>query len=719
MERKKAKKRPGNNRRATIDLRDIEEHKRPEIAVYAVDRSRKVIATADVDDKGQFQISEKVLQEAHQVIIGPQVEDIGTIERDKLTIYRASQIKQVLDDNGVLVIPKQKWYSWFLFWRCVHGTVTHCFPYPWVVSDLVRQVQLAQASISLSETILSDAKIALPTPRRIFPYRCETVCDGVVEVYRRICCCHPWIIYDPRLPELLEELEHVVEELPPIPWPPEPDPDPLPIHALPIFKHGALDERALRANTDLQAIRSLAPAELPAYINARPYLLCHCGSATQVAHGFIQPDGEFNICWHEWPQLMTINCHEEYAYVVKQVINGSLVTIYDGLAANKWFHYGDSADLVSHHLQAQSCRNNDFPGEGAFALLQDIGLMPSYKLKTPDATGWDRVATPVYNDGLAHPAANAAAAKGKYLDRNWGGKLLLRYHFSESMRGVGAKYYRVSVVAANANGNPTGTRSYLSPNEWRYYTFVGMTPHVEKVSLGPHSAGSQNDLYEIPYDADRAWHSGQYHAILKTNDFPNGRFLLTVEVFDNAGNLLRPTGTPNPGGSVVAAFTYRRWYQEVGPTAEVPFAALTHMLWWDNRKAKAKIVDLRVNGAANTAQCQFLVAAGSANFSVGYRAYHQEPMFMLDHRIWWRRGLGGPSGILTSPHPNPDNVGVPPALPHQSGSNSFSTMLAGLSNPKCSFSANLHVNVKTYNGIGTLDGLDAWDQAAFALEMIP
>ena len=46
-------------------------------------------------------------------------------------------------------------------------------------------------------------------------------------------------------------------------------------------------------------------------------------------------------------------------------------------------------------------------------------------------------------------------------------------------------------------------------------------------------------------------------------------------------------------------------------------------------------------------------------------------------------------------------------------------MLDGLSNPKCSFSANLHVNVKTFNGIGTLDGLDAWDQAAFALEMIP
>ena len=297
--------------------------------------------------------------------------------------------------------------------------------------------------------------------------------------------------------------------------------------------------------------------------------------------------------------------------------------------------------------------------------------------------------------------------------------MLLRYHFSESMRILGAKYYRVSIIPADSNGNPTGTRSYLSPNEWRYYTFIGMTPHVEKVSLGPHNAGSQNNLYEIPYDADRAWHSGQYHANLNTNIFPDGRFLLMVEVFDSAGKLLRPTGTPDPGGSMEAAFTYRRWYVEVGPTANVPYAALTHMLWWDNRKAKAKIVDLRVNSIPNTAQCQFMVGPSNSNFSIGYRAYHEEQMFLLDHRIWWRRGLGGPSGILTSPNPNPDNVGVPPNLPHQSGSNNFSTMLALLANPKCSFSVNLHVNVKTFNGIGTLNGLEAWDQAAFALEMIP
>ena len=139
------------------------------------------------------------------------------------------------------------------------------------------------------------------------------------------------------------------------------------------------------------------------------------------------------------------------------------------------------------------------------------------------------------------------------------------------------------------------------------------------------------------------------------------------------------------------------------------------MLWWDNRKAEAKIEDFRVNGVTNSDQCQFLEEAGTANFSVGYRAYHPNPMFMLDHRLWWRRGLGGPTGVLTSPHPNTSNVGVPPGLPHQSGSNTFATMLGNYT--KCSFTINLHTNVKTFNGEVTLNGLNDWDNAAVALEI--
>jgi hypothetical protein len=188
-------------------------------------------------------------------------------------------------------------------------------------------------------------------------------------------------------------------------------------------------------------------------------------------------------------------------------------------------------------------------------------------------------------------------------------------------------------------------------------------------------------------------------------------------VFDGAGQKLRPAGTPGPG--IDRPFTNRRWAAPTGPLQTVPFASLTHMFWWDNRRAVGTIVDLRKNGVASTGECQFLVGRGSATFSAGYRAYHPHPMFILNHVLWWRRGLGGPSGTLID---SPANAGQPPApvaatpttSPPASPAPTFANMLGP--HRKCSFALNLHVNVKTTNGSGLLEHLDATDQAAFALE---
>jgi len=733
MKRKKKNSSANRGKQARIELIGITpEDKQPEMAVYAVNRSFKPIEVSAVDSKGRFSLSQKALDKADLVVFGPKVKDLAGVKKDTLSIYRVSQFKQILTTKAIFEFPRVDWFKWFLTKYCVSGSVTHCRPWPWFITKL-----LQKADITLEKLITPVAAPLDPTKEKpvaaisdviidkplkpFFPrrYWCNKVCDGLVEVYRRTCCCYPWIIYDPRLPELIEELERLIPK-----WPPIPGPDPPPIDELSFFKSGTLDERIINARRDLHAIRTLPPQELPAYINARPYLCCCwcccCGSPTKVAQGFIRHDGQFHICWFDWPRLMLINCHDEYAFVVKQNFNGNTVTIYDGVAANQWFHYGDHADLVSYHPQAQSCRRNDFPGEDdgtAFALLQNIGSTDSYDLKTPDATGWDRVAAPAYNDGLAKPAPNPAAAEGKELDRNWGGTLNLYYFFSEPMRTIGARYYRISVVAADGNGNPTGPRTCLTAPSWKYFEAVGSQIYVKRTPLGPNSVGGQDNLYLIPYDYDRVWLSSQFHAFLDTTTFANGRFLLTLEIFNGAGKLIRPTGTPNPGGSEQANFTYRRWFQEIGPTAAVPFAGLTHMFWWDNRRAGAKIVGLRVGNEEHTEECQFLTASGESKLSADYRAYHPNPMFLLNHRLWWRRGLGGPTGNLTDPHPNPESVGIPPNPPHQSGTNTFAQMLADLTNPKCTFSLNLRSYVKTFNGNSTLHNLDALDQASFALEI--
>ncbi len=713
---------------------------RPEVAVYAIDRSGKQLAAAHVDASGGFTLPAGALKEAHRILIGPRAEKADTLPTSALLTYRPAQFLE-LAEQGALSVAERWWRIWHVFTYCVTGHVSHCYR-PWVFFDLAQAAvaraplfgQLAPASaITLKARAVLDASRISPVDA-LLPRRCDVVCSGVVEVYRRTCCCRPWVLDDPRLPDLLRDLEDLlphdpfIPDIPDIPFPvpprPGPGPDPAPFD-VPFIKDGALDKLALNASHDLRALRTLPRTEIADYINARPYLLCirSCSAPVRLAQGFINPDGRFQICWSEPPRPLLRNCHDEYAYVVRQIINGMWVTIYDGLAANIWFHYEDDASLVSYHRLARSCRHNDFPGEGAFALLQDIGDTNSWRLATPNATGWDRVGAAAYNSGLLDPVATAAAALGKLKNRNLGGTLKLLYHFSEAMKTVGAVYYRISVRPTDATGQPTGGPEYLSDGlSWKYMTGGG---DVLPDTLGPVTVGGQNYLYKIPYDVDRDWQGNQYHGYLDTNEArfnTPGRWLLTLEVFNAAGQRLRPTGTADPGDGVVGAtagFTFRRWYQEFGPTANVPHAALTHMLWWDNRKAEALIVDLRVGGAPFTGQCQFLEGPGTQTFSVGYRAYHPQEMFLLEHSLWWRRGLGGPSDNLVNA--SPFNAGYPPMGPVAvSPAHTFAHMLtlpplpASGAPSRCTFSLHLRSYVKTTDGEVNLT-LGDYDYGSFAL----
>jgi hypothetical protein len=714
----------GGESRRTLRLMGLEPgEEAPEVAVYALDRASNPIYIAKADAEGGFDLPDDVLGKAHMVAFGPVAERFEDLSSESLVMYRSEHLAQVFKDRGLVEIGKAGWYHWFTVTQCVNGSVSHCYPYFWFLHSLVLEsaTQLLfespgkeVLSRSIDPGVAGDLRIATPLKERLF-YRCDTVCDGLVEVYRRTCCCPPIVIEDPRIDDIIRWLEEQIADRPVIKWPPPPPPngDPPPWSEF-FLKSGTIDQGALNAPRDLMMLRTLSSQDRVAYLQARPYLWCSCGAPTMVAQGSIRPDGTFDICWEEPIRFFLLNCYDQYAYKVKQSINGSTVTIYDGVAANAWFAPGDSADLVSYHSQAFSCRNNDFPGTGAFCLLQDIGDTGSFNLKTPDATGWDRVAAPTYNGGLVFPAPSPGAALGQMLDVNWGGSLQLRYHFSEPMKGIGATYYRISFVASDTSGNPTGPRHYLTdPLSWKKYVIVYPDILVDSQVLGPVTVGGESNLFTIPYDADADWQSGQYHGVLGSTGFPEGRYLLTVELFDGAGQKLKPNGAPAGDPGTAAAFTFRRWYQEIGPTADVPFGALTHMLWWDNRAASATIVDLRMDGLASSQQCQFLEGTGSSQFSSGYRAYHMEAMFQLYHSMWWKRGLGGPTGYLTSPPYNPNNVGKPPAMPGVSATETFANMLG--SEPKCSFALNLYVWVKTFDGEIRLSGLDASDQAAFAL----
>jgi hypothetical protein len=772
---KQPRPRPGGDNGDRLPVINLEglgaDEPMPDMVVTAWSRGGDIIHTSSVADDRTFQIPDKVVKEAHRVRIGPKDAEPGE-QKEIGLVFRADRFREVLE-TGVIDVGRPIWVGWHFLLRCVTGRVRVCHHSRWWLADLERfaTLPLVEARRHLTPSTASRALIATDTntdclerttalvsdATRIspaasidqliaWPFRCAPVCQGTVEVYRRVCCCEPWIVLDPRIPELIRELEDIVRVIPdprpdpipdpiPGPRPVPPGPDPAPMTGQMFFKEGALDEITVRAAQDLQALRSLPAVQVAEYINARPYLLCRsysCGAPVKVAKGQLGPDGRFNICWRTFPYVLRFGCHEEFSYIVKQSFGPFQITIYNGVAANRWHRAGDDPTLTSYHPFAYGCRENP---AGAFVFLDLIGDTGAHELVTPDADSAESVANPVYNSGLVFPAPNAAAAIGTNLNRNWGGTLKLSYMFAEGLQDVGAKFYRISVVEAGANGDPTGTRYFLSDGlSWNKSVSDGMGGvDIVPVALGPTSAGSgtnvQNFLYEIPYDTNPTtdWNAGQYHAYLNTNDprwsDPDKRHLVMIEIFDASGKRLRPSGTPATGlGGLegTAAFTYRRRYQETGDTLEVPFGALTHTFWWDNRDVFADIVDLRKSGLVFNAECLFFGGNNDTTFSVGYRAYHPNEMFQLYHNINWRRGLGSTAASFGNLQPlNSNNVGAPPAVQGGSATNTFAQMLRPDLDPtrkKCAFTAFLNIWNKRTDG-DDLGHQYRGDTAAFVIEI--
>lgn len=129
------------------------------------------------------------------------------------------------------------------FRRCVDGSVTVCRPFPGFIDELlVKEARFTSKIFERGEALSFepeaelDARMLAKASDAVLPAakpaltlrRCEVVCDGVVEVYRRRCCCEPWVIEDPRLDDLLRRLVELLRERPKIKWPfPPPPPDPI------------------------------------------------------------------------------------------------------------------------------------------------------------------------------------------------------------------------------------------------------------------------------------------------------------------------------------------------------------------------------------------------------------------------------------------------------------------------------------------------------------
>ena len=714
----------------------------PSLAIFATDAALKPLSSAQVGETGDFALP-KDSTKATYFAIAAASDKVERIDRKSSIIYRRDQFLTMLKLGAdTIELARQRWVDFVpALRRCVTGNVRRCHWWPWLTLAQDIAVTAGQPmtplrasltqSVSIGPSIGAVDTIGLPL-RPLRPFRCAPVCEGAVEVYQRTCCWRPIIILDPRIPEIIRQLEDliVIEKVPRFPPVPNP-PDPPPFETTRLFKGGALDEAALNAPRDLVALKSLPPFEQAAYIEARPYLrhLTFCGTASKVGQGFLQPDGSFQVCWRAFPFIPRPNCHIEVAYVVKQVIGGQTVTIYDGLAANQWYDLDDTPTLNSYHPKAVGCGDGGDPRiPGAVIYLDAIGATDAYQLKTPASTGWNRVAAPGFNDGLVFPEPSAAVAKGQVKNANWGGTLSLRFWFTEPCRDAGVRYYRVGILPADANGAPVSgaTPTYLAPpngGKWQKLVFGpgGLDVVSQPLGATPADVGGKTDLYKIPYDGDlnhatEEWRDNQYHAELPTNAHADGRWLLTLEVFDAAGNKLRPQGTPavaSEPASTESRFAFKRWEAPGTPDVflDVPHAGLTHMLWWDNRPGTGDILGVK-GGLSTIGACQFLSGPGTTSLQVDFIAHHPVSMFQLNHGLTWYRGINGGSGPIPVAAPF-DNEGTPPATGASSNGVSFASLLGP--ETSCSFAMHLNMALKTWNGFGQIYPGSVREVAAFAI----
>lgn len=683
----------------------------PELIADAVDANGKSIEQVAANEKGVFSLSEKAFNAATKIVIGSRDEEPR--EDTKRVPFHRHQIAQAVETGEAIILPRRSWLELIRIHRCIEGTTRHC---EW--RTFLTEITNTRISLAAKGGMLRIADRVLPVDavlEPVFPgWRlCRPLCDGVVEVHRRTCCCYPIVIFDPRIPDIIRELEDIERRIPPVG---PPDPGPLRFKDSPFFSSGTADERMINASADLTAIKSLEPAQQVAYIKARPYLYCSCGSSALVASGFIQPDGSFNICWKEPLRLMWINCHEEYAFVIKQYVDGETLTIYDGVAAGRWFHRGDEIQLTSYHPDAMVC---DAPGEppagttGTSVMLEAIRSTESLHLNSPLPNGWDRVPAPSGTQGLAFPAPLAGTTV-QWKNVGWGKTLPLRYLFFPDLEPI-ATYYRISVTECDASGTPTGTRKYLdAPLSWIWYRRrTDLTIKREALSLGPVG----NKLFRIPYRSlyqallapgeIGEWAFQQFHGYVDTTAFANGRHLVTLELFDAAQNQIKPVTAPAADPGTAAGFSFQTWDQtDLSATVPVNFGALTHLFWWDNRTTKAKILAINKNGAPFVEECLFLDGPRNTNVSVEYRAKHDEPLFLYWHDLRWKRGLFTPWQTWVGLTAGSVDPGTSP-------NRTYNELLG--TKDQCAFTIEVRTRAKITHGAGRINDYDNRDDGAIAI----
>ena len=697
----------------------------PPTAVYGLDANGRVAkklgsVTGDrVDIGASFERAGSTI-----IAIGPDTDDLSTISVQDLIQIRADELRT---NEMPIEIPKTVWNRWIPARFCLSGRVEKC-------------------------RFWLDPRV----PSRLTPYRpprpvgCTPICNGVVEIYERMCCRPARII--PDIPDIIERLKKLVDEQIRIPgkWPPPPPP----------WEVGVTFDQVgpwsmdlpETVSQDIKSLETLPRNEAIAYAQKRPYLWpywCRC-TTRKIGEAVLNPDGQFRFCYFPRVPISRRNCWTSYYYKVKQWHENQWTYLYDGSHGHQ--HFTASQYAVLRTPFGRACRQPPPitpPGEKPWVMLQEIGTTASWRLHS----NWKGMKGGTYEDltqlddtSLAplDPDGGLVDLGGQVPDvvvgdpspwlvnQPWGGNLDLTLFISNSMKNAKAVYYRISVVPAAQAGTPVAgeaPRFLADPVSWLKFVVPGSgaPPQVVSESLGPFTVGDTVALFKIPFDDEdtkdrEIWLAGQPHQTWYTSGFRHGRYLLSVEIFDKDGILLEKE-----------KFLNLRWLKETGTSGEhivaiVPHQRLVHLFWIDNRPSYANIVDLRKDGSPCTAECQYFKGPATTTFSAGFHAHHPpeenstsllpgtpDRSFLWYYTLWTWRGLNGTEKPLETSGVN--TVFKESATPRVSATLDYATMLSGIPTQRCTFSLSLVARTKHTNGNARLTDYDTSDHAAFSVEI--
>src|SRR5690606_2760004 len=386
-------RRSDNNQDKILQLRFLgstAQDSQPKVALFSIDTKGGITSVRKLQslEGNKISLSElaRNVKEGVSYGFGP---DIGEAEvrKDLLFTFRPKEKIREWADTGVIEITP-KWRDWIMPITCVHGDVHRChFILPPIITIAATKKLTANSGVTSRSALKIGLGVSDPLyPKfpELFPI-CAPVCNAVVEVYEKTCCC---TIRPFDIDSLLDRIRELLERIPPIPpidpegpIGPIPGPDPTPF-GRDIAKTAKLAQASTtkiplgimpeRLVADYQTLSTMPPEKRLDYISARDYLypiFCTC-SSRKVGETPVNEDGEFSLCYFRG--LTKSGCKTTYYYKVRQWQENQWVYIYDGLTTNEYFKASDDAHLRTWKGLACRPEGGINPG-GDFVMLENIG----------------------------------------------------------------------------------------------------------------------------------------------------------------------------------------------------------------------------------------------------------------------------------------------------------------------------------------------------------